>query len=119
MSTTTTWPIISSNMTRSGCGGKFLTCRALSGKLQTCRHAKVEVLNNVFSHYDEIVSSCKDSVEIEVSESSFSSVNAKSGIFMSKSLIHAAEQFFNEALERLRGIMAPQREALDRAAGLC
>jgi len=38
---------------------------------------------------------------------------------MSKSLIHAAEQFFNEALERLRGIMAPQREALDRAAGLC
>src|SRR5713101_7288440 len=38
---------------------------------------------------------------------------------MSKSLIPAAEQFFNEALERLRGIMAPQREALDRAAGLC
>src|SRR5437773_3976687 len=38
---------------------------------------------------------------------------------MSNSLIPAAERFFIEALERLRGILAPQREALDQAAGLC
>src|SRR5260370_15999591 len=38
---------------------------------------------------------------------------------MSKSLIPAAERFFVEALERLRGIVAPEREAVDRAAGLC
>jgi len=38
---------------------------------------------------------------------------------MSNSLIPAAERFYVEALERLRGMVAPQREALDRAAGLC
>src|SRR5438034_1661430 len=38
---------------------------------------------------------------------------------MSNSLIPTAERFFMEALERLRGILAPQREALDQAAGLC
>src|SRR5436189_3304263 len=38
---------------------------------------------------------------------------------MSNSSIPAAERFFIEALERLRGILAPQHEALDQAAGLC
>src|SRR5438093_12482548 len=38
---------------------------------------------------------------------------------MSNSSIPTAERFFIEALERLRGILAPQHEALARAAGLC
>src|SRR6266568_6895429 len=38
---------------------------------------------------------------------------------MSDSLIPAAERFFAEAMERLHRLLAPQREALDRAAGLC
>src|SRR2546428_8872562 len=38
---------------------------------------------------------------------------------MSDSLIPAAERFFAEAMERLHQLLAPQREALDRAAALC
>src|SRR6266849_1874120 len=38
---------------------------------------------------------------------------------MSDSLIPAAERFFAEAMERLHRLLAPQREALDRAAVLC
>src|SRR5437899_7188182 len=38
---------------------------------------------------------------------------------MSTSLIPAAERFFDQAMERLRGILDPQRQALDRAAALC
>src|SRR2546428_6610728 len=38
---------------------------------------------------------------------------------MSDSLIPAAERFFAEAMERLHQLLAPQREALDRAAVLC
>ena len=38
---------------------------------------------------------------------------------MSDSLIPAAERFFADAMERLQQLLAPQREALDRAAVLC
>jgi uncharacterized phosphosugar-binding protein len=38
---------------------------------------------------------------------------------MSNSLLPNAERFFIEALERLRGLLESQREALDRAAALC
>src|SRR5437899_4696684 len=41
------------------------------------------------------------------------------GSFMSDSLIPAAERFFADAMERLHQLLAPQREALDRAAVLC
>jgi uncharacterized phosphosugar-binding protein len=33
--------------------------------------------------------------------------------------LSAAERFYQEALARLQGLLAPQREALDRAAALC
>src|SRR6266567_341112 len=33
--------------------------------------------------------------------------------------LSAAERFYQEALSRLQTLLAPQREALDRAAGLC
>ena len=38
---------------------------------------------------------------------------------MSDLPIPAAERFFAEAMERLQGLLAPQREALNRAAALC
>src|SRR5438034_6536037 len=38
---------------------------------------------------------------------------------MSNSLIPTAERFFADAMERLQQLLAPQREALDRAAALC
>src|SRR5438034_4352901 len=38
---------------------------------------------------------------------------------MSNSLIPTAERFFADAMERLQQLLAPQREALDRAAVLC
>src|SRR5229473_2770452 len=39
--------------------------------------------------------------------------------FMTKSPIRAAERFFEQAMERLRRLLEPQREVLDRAAALC
>src|SRR6266478_4299122 len=38
---------------------------------------------------------------------------------MSKSPIRAAERFFDQAMERLKRLLEPQREILDRAASLC
>jgi uncharacterized phosphosugar-binding protein len=39
--------------------------------------------------------------------------------FMTKTPIPAAERFFEQAMERLRRLLEPQREVLDRAASLC
>src|SRR5216683_5825129 len=39
--------------------------------------------------------------------------------FMTKTPIPAAERFFDQAMERLRRLLEPQREVLDRAASLC
>src|SRR5690349_15414155 len=44
---------------------------------------------------------------------------SSSGLIMSTSLIPVAERFFDLAMERLRGLLAAQRQALDQAASLC